>query len=314
MTEAYPEHHDILREQKMGIGTWAWGDRLYWGYGNGYDDADLFEAFQICLNAGIQLFDTAEVYGQGRAETLLGEFIRESGRPVMTATKFMPYPWRLTKRSLLKALRASLKRLNLESVDLYQIHFPLPPLTIESWMGAMAEAVQAGMTRAVGISNCNREQMQRAYETLVRQGARLASNQVEYNLLNRSVEKSGLLALCKDMGVTLVAYSPIAMGLLSGKYSADNPPQGIRGGKYNRAYLKKIEPLILQLRRIGAARAGKTPAQVALNWVICKGALPIPGVKNREQALENIDCLNWRLNEEEIVELDEASDQVERQN
>ena len=281
MTEILHEQLN-LDDAQIGVGTWAWGDHLVWGYGRGYNRNDVGEAFTTSIAAGVRLFDTAEVYGQGQSEKLLGEFIASSGQSVLIATKFMPYPWRLRRRSLLRALRGSLKRLGVKQVDLYQIHHPLPPVNVETWMSAMTEGVQAGLVRAVGVSNYDQSRMQRAFDALAREGIHLASNQVEYNLLNRKVEKNGLLQKCRDLKVKLIAYSPLGMGLLTGKYTVQNPPQGIRAGaiQYNRPLLERMEPLMTLMKRIGSDHAGKTPAQVALNWVICKGALPIPGAKN----------------------------------
>jgi aryl-alcohol dehydrogenase-like predicted oxidoreductase len=256
------------------------------------------------------MFDTAEVYGQGQSELLLGEFIKTVDQPLVIATKFMPYPWRLGRGSLLKALRGSLKRLGVEQVDLYQVHQPIPPVNPETWMDAMTEAVQSGLTREVGVSNYDRNWMQRSYVALAREGIRLASNQVEYSLINRKVEKNGLLKQCQEMGVRLIAYSPLGMGLLSGKYTPENPPSGMRGGKYNRRFLERMTPLLTLIKRIGSDHAGKTPAQVALNWCICKGTLPIPGAKNVGQAEQNVGALGWRLTEEEVALLDEASEKM----
>lgn len=296
----------------FGVGTWAWGDRLMWGYGIGYAEDDVRQAFNASLAAGIRLFDTAEVYGQGRSESMLGAFLREVEQrpgqvPVLIATKFMPFPWRLSRQSLVRALRGSLRRLGLEQVDLYQIHQPLPPVNVETWMSAMVEAAQAGLTRAVGVSNYDINHTQRAYDALIREGMHLASNQVEYSLLNRKIETGGLLKLCQDLGVRVIAYSPLAMGMLSGKYSPDNMPRGVRAGRYHRRVLQRIAPLIALMKKIGMEHAGKTPAQVALNWVICKGALPIPGAKNHEQAEQNAGALGWRLTDDEVAALDEAS-------
>ncbi len=137
----------------LGVGTWAWGDALVWGYGRGYGEADARAAFDASLAAGVRFFDTAESYGRGQSERLVGRFAREAGQPVIVATKFMPYPWRLRRNDLLKALRASLRRLGVERVDLYQIHWPFPPVPIETWAGALADAVEAGLARAVGVSN-----------------------------------------------------------------------------------------------------------------------------------------------------------------
>ena len=132
----------------------------------------------------------------------------------------------------MRALRHSLDRLGLESVDLYQMHWPFPPVSIDTWMDAMADAVQAGLIRAVGVSNYNAEQTRRAHDALAKRGVPLASNQVDYSLLQRKPETNGLLALCKQLNVTLIAYSPLAQGLLTGKYTPQNPPPGLRGRRY----------------------------------------------------------------------------------
>jgi aryl-alcohol dehydrogenase-like predicted oxidoreductase len=305
-----PSGQSVFGDVSFGVGTWAWGDRMVWGYGRGYSQGDVREAFDASIKAGIRLFDTAEIYGQGKSEQLLGEFIQQCDEKILVATKFMPYPWRLSRKSLTRALHGSLKRLRLKQVDLYQIHQPLPPINVETWMSAMVEAVQAGMTRAVGVSNYDQSWMQRAYDTLAREGIRLASNQVEYSLVNRKIEKNGLLQKCKELEVTCIAYSPLGMGLLTGKYNQNNLPQGIRGGvvNYNRRRMERLEPLLTLIKRIGSDHAGKTPAQVALNWVICKGALPIPGAKSQAQAEQNAGAVGWQLTPEEVAALDAASD------
>lgn len=305
-----PANQSVLKDLNFGVGTWAWGDKLWWGYGRGYSQEDVRQAFEASLQAGIRLFDTAEVYGQGRSEQLLGEFIRESGEQVIIATKFLPFPWRLTRRSLIRALQGSLKRLGVDRVDLYQIHQPFPPVNVETWMQAMSEAVQMGLTREVGVSNYDSSWTQRAYDALAREGIQLASNQVEYSLVNRKIEKNGLLKQCQELGVRVIAYSPLGMGLLTGKYTSENPPPGIRGSRYNRRLLERLNPLLTLMKRIGSDHAGKTPAQVALNWTICKGTLPIPGAKNLQQAEQNAAALGWELTSDEVAALDEASDRL----
>ncbi|GAB4545625.1 MAG: aldo/keto reductase [Anaerolineae bacterium] len=297
----------------LGIGTWAWGDRLFWGYGRGgYTDADLEAVFQISLSAGINFFDTAEVYGRGRSERLLGRFVRAAADDqIVVATKFFPFPWRWRRAALLRALRGSLERSGLDRVGLYQIHWPYPPVSIETWMAGLADAVEAGLTRAVGVSNYNPSQTRRAHAALAGRGVPLASNQVQYSLLHRQPEWSGLLDLCRELGITLIAYSPLAMGTLTGKYTPDNPPPGIRGRRYRRDYLALVQPLIGLMREIGQAHGGKTPTQVALNWVMGKGALPIPGAKNARQAQEIVGALGWRLSEVELAALDKASEGVQ---
>lgn len=299
-----------LQIPKLGIGAWAWGERLFWGFGRGYGKEDVREAFRTAMDSGINFFDTAEAYGRGRSEQLLGEFIQESERPVIVATKFMPYPWRLWKSRLLTALRGSLRRLGLERVDLYQIHWPFPPIPIETWVDGLADAVESGMVRAVGVSNYNASQMRRAYDRLAARGIPLASNQVEYSLMDRKVEENGLLALCKELGVTLIAYSPLGQGLLTGKYTPKNPPTGVRGLRYRGEILKNIDSLIQQMEDIGEQHGGKTPAQVALNWTICKDTVPIPGAKNPRQARENLGGLGWRLTPSQVASLDQASKEL----
>lgn len=309
MNDTISNETRFLHALEFGLGTWQWGDRLIWQYGQTHKDEDIQEAFQVSLEAGIRFIDTAEVYGSGRSERLLGQFLKETDQPVLIATKFFPFPWRLRKRSLIQALRRSLDRIGVESVDLYQIHQPFSPIPIETWMNAMAEAVAEGLTRTVGVSNYNKTQMLRAYSELARKDIPLAANQVTYSLLNRNIENEGLIARCKELGVRLIAYSPIEKGLLTGKYSAENPPPGLRGQRYA-SLLPKIGPLLKLMTEIGQEHGGKSKAQVALNWCICKETMPIPGAKNAEQAQENVGALGWSLTEEEVGKLDEASDAV----
>jgi aryl-alcohol dehydrogenase-like predicted oxidoreductase len=294
----------------LGVGTWAWGDRLFWSYGKTHTKDDVQAAFEISRAAGINFFDTAEFYGFGRSEKLLGQSAGGSEITIVTATKFMPFPWRLSRASLLKALRKSLDRLGMSQVDLYQMHWPFPPVSIETWMEGLSDALEAGFTRAVGVSNYNSSQMRRAHAALARRGIPLASNQVEYSLLHRAPEDNGLWEACRELGVTLIAYSPLAQGLLTGKYTPDNQPQGLFR-RINRRRLAAIQPLIENLREIGAAHGDKTPSQVALNWLMCKGAVPIPGAKNAHQAKENAGALGWRLTSEQVAALDVASAEVQ---
>ncbi|WKZ41909.1 MAG: aldo/keto reductase [Anaerolineales bacterium] len=307
MTEVSSETR-FLHAIQMGLGAWQWGDRVVWAYGQSHTDKDIREAFDFSLSLGVRFIDTAEVYGSGRSERMLGGFLKEIDQPVLVATKFFPMPWRLTKGSLLRALKGSLERLGLDAVDLYQIHWPSPLMSPETMMEGMVECVKQGLTRTVGVSNFGQKHMLRAYSTLAQHGIPLASNQVHYSLLNREVEKNGTLARCKELGIRLIAYSPLEMGLLTGKYSSENPPSGTRGSKYP-DMLKKLPPVIRLLQEIGQSR-GKTISQVALNWVICKGALPIPGAKNVRQAEENAGGAGWSLNEEEVARLDEVTDHI----
>ena len=173
-------------------------------------------------------------------------------------------------------------------------------------MNALADAVEEGLTRAVGVSNYNAEQMGQAHNVLAQRGLVLASNQVEYSLLERAPEFNGVLQLCRDLNVTLIAYSPLGMGILTGKYTPDTPPPLGRRLRFNRAFLERVQPLQALMREIGETYE-KTPAQLALNWTICKGAVPIPGAKTARHAEQNAGALGWRLTVEEVRALDEAS-------
>jgi aryl-alcohol dehydrogenase-like predicted oxidoreductase len=188
---------------------------MTWGYGRDYGEGDCRGAFAASLGAGITLFDTAELYGWGESERLLGRFIAErEARPetAVVATKFFPYPWRLRHGDVVAALRASLRRLGRPRVDLYQLHWPLPVFSVPRRMDALAETVRAGLTRAVGVSNYSAADLRRAHAALAERGIPLASNQVHYSLLHRRPERDGVLAACRELGVTLIAYSPWRWG------------------------------------------------------------------------------------------------------
>jgi aryl-alcohol dehydrogenase-like predicted oxidoreductase len=299
----------FLGSIEMGLGAWSWGDRTFWHYGHDYTDEDIEAALISSIRAGINLVDTAEVYGGGHSEQLLGKLIKKIGQPVRVATKFFPLPYRLTRASVVRTLRGSLERLGLEYIDLYQLHWPSPVIPNSIYIEGLVMAAQAGLTHTVGVSNYDPRQMQQAHQILSQNGIPLVSNQVEYHLLDRKVERNGLLDKCREMGIRLIAYSPLAQGLLSGKYTTETPPSGPRGRKYA-SILKQISPLIALLNEIGAGHGNKTPSQVALNWVICKGGLPIPGAKNARQAEENAGAIGWRLTAEEIRILDSASDKI----
>jgi aryl-alcohol dehydrogenase-like predicted oxidoreductase len=289
-----------LKISPLGMGTNAWGsDRKA--------DPEKQPTFTAALAAGINFIDTAEIYHFGGSEQTIGLFLPGSRSQVVLATKFFPYPWRLSQSSLVVALQASLKRLAVPIVDLYILHFPVPPVPLETWVAALAEAQRSGLTRAVGISNCNSAQTRRAHAVLAERGLPLASNQVEFSLLNRKAERNGLIATCRDLGVTLVAYRPLGYGLLTGKYTLEKLPAFMHGRIVTRAEFQRVSPLLDLLREIAQGH-GKTSSQVALNWIVCKGAVPIPGAKNPRQAAENAAALGWRLSADEVEALDLASD------
>ena len=292
----------------MGLGTWAWGDRSTWGM-DGYDPSYGFDtirgAYARAIAAGVTLLDTAEMYGNGESERIIGRLLREDTANrdrVVVATKFMPFPWRVPlARALMKSLRASLERLGLPFVHLYQIHGPISFRPARAVAAALAAPYRAGLVKAVGVSNYSEGEMRAIHGALAAEGIPLATNQVEYSLLRTMPETSGLLRACRDLGVTLLAYSPLAMGRLTGKYGVANPPPGKRN--FSAFPMAEIEPVVAELRRIGAAHGGKSPAQVALNWVMCKGAVPIPGAKNASQAEQNAGALGWALVADEVAAL-----------
>lgn len=309
MTQPTSKEPPALDSIQLGLGAWAWGDKGVWQYGRGYTEADVREAFRAAVTENIRFVDTAEVYGSGRSERIVGELVRESPQPVAVATKYFPWPWRLTSVSFLTALRGSLDRLGLDAVDLYQVHWPTPLMRPEHMMDALSACVRSGMCRRVGVSNFDEGNLVRAYAALEKHGVRLASNQVHYSLLHREVERDGLLARCKELGVRPIAYSPLEMGLLTGKYGPGKPPSGNRGLRYA-GIIGRIGPLLNAISDVGQEHGGKSNAQVALNWLIAKGALPIPGAKTAAQAQENAGALGWSLTEDQIAKLDEASDHV----
>lgn len=300
----------------LGIGTWAWGDSIFWTYGKEYDASSLEEAFKAALELGVNLFDTAEIYGFGESEKLLGQFMQQSGtnRSALIATKYFPLPWRFNADAVADALTASLKRLQLPSVTLYQVHWPFDFFMGQTTlMNALADEVQQGRIQTVGVSNYSAAQMRQAHQTLASRGIPLAVNQVQYSLLARQVERNGVLETARELGVTLLAYSPLAQGLLTGKYRPENytSPTGARrlDPRFSKAGLEKLRPVVDCLQQIGAAH-DRSPAQVALNWLIRQGSvIPIPGAKTAEQVRQNAGALGWSMTEAESAQLSEMTRQ-----
>jgi aryl-alcohol dehydrogenase-like predicted oxidoreductase len=294
----------------MGFGTWAWGDSLFWGYGKDYGEAELRLAFQAAVNKGITFFDTAEIYGLGKSEELLGKFVKEIPATTQIASKYMPVPWRWRSEDVADAVTASLKRLQMPSIDLYQIHWPFTLfLSQESLMNALADEVQQGRVKAVGVSNYSAAQMREAHDLLARRGVPLAVNQMRYSLITREIENNGVLAEAQSLGVTILAYSPLAQGLLTGKYDGTNVPTGARSWdkRFQANGLMKLQPVLDQLKELGQ-KYEKTPAQVALNWLMAQpGVIPIPGIKSAAQVEQNAGALGWVLTAEEVVQLRQSA-------
>lgn len=304
-----------LKVPRMGIGAMTWGDpkglaRLHpatTAYGGAHGIEEERRALEMSIEAGANFFDTAAMYSMGAAELRLGELAR--GKNILIATKY-PSGFSFRVEDFPKELEATLARLGRECIDLYQHHYPNARLSIPKLMDLVADAVEAGKVKAVGVSNYSAEQMREAHAALAKRGIPLASNQVEYSLLHRKPEVDGVLDVCRELGITLMAYSPLAGGMLTGKYSAQNRPGGFFRRilpQYNRKAMDAMQPVIKLLREIGD-RYSKTPSQVAIRWLIENPlVLPIPGAKNGKQATENAGALSFSLTPEEVEMLSEAT-------
>jgi pyridoxine 4-dehydrogenase len=305
----------------MGCGTWAWGNRLLWGYDESMDD-QLQSVFNLCANNGVTLFDTGDSYGtgklNGRSELLLGRFFKEyqgtSKENVCIATKLAAYPWRLTRQSMVSAGNASAKRLG-KNVDLVQMHWSTAnyaPWQEEALLDGLADLYEQGVVKGVGLSNFGPKRLKWVHKKFSDRQVPIATLQVQYSLLSTyPVTELGLKDLCDELGIKLIAYSPLALGLLTGKYSENGPfPKGIRG-LLCRQILPGMRSLLACLREVAQSR-NKTISQIAINWCICKGSIPIPGAKSLEQARENIGALGWQLDVNEILELDKTAASVEK--
>jgi aryl-alcohol dehydrogenase-like predicted oxidoreductase len=269
----------------LGVGTNRWNT-------GGPGQARLRETLAAALDTGVGFFDTAEAYSAGRSEIALGQAAQADSRPILLASKFAPFPYRVTTAQFASALDKTLERLGRDSLDLYYLHFPYSPRGVGTWMRAMARAVKAGKIRAVGISNCTVAQMQKAAGVLARYGVPLAANQIHYSLLHRKPETDGVLDACRRMDIALVAYRPLGGGAISA---------GSPGGPDRSA-------LAGTLREVAATR-NATAAQVALAWLLKRDdhVIPIPGATRPEHVRENSGALSLELSEEEIATIDRVS-------
>jgi pyridoxine 4-dehydrogenase len=314
-------HQQKLTLPKMGCGTWAWGNRLLWGYDESMDE-QLQGVFNLCVSSGVTLFDTGDSYGtgklNGRSELLLGRFDKEyqgiNKEDVCIATKLAAYPWRLTRQSMVSAGKASAKRLG-RNIDLVQMHWSTAnyaPWQEGSLLDGLADLYQQGLVKGVGLSNYGPKRLKWVQKRFTERGVPISTLQVQYSLLSTyPVTELGLKDVCDELGIKLIAYSPLALGLLTGKYSENGTlPKGIRGLACKQL-LPGIGSLLSTLREIATSR-NKTISQVSINWCISKDTIPIPGAKSVEQAQENIGALGWQLDSGEIAELDKAAAAVEK--
>ncbi len=298
----------------LGVGAMTWGQpsglskytpaKLAYGGPEGAEQEA--GAFLASLAAGVTLFDTAAMYSNGASERRLSELAK--GTSAVIATKFPP-GMRATADDLPEALAASLARLRRTTIDLYQHHFPSRRVDIAALMGRMAQAVHEGQVRAVGVSNYSEEQVRLAHRVLADHGIPLASNQVQYSLLHRQPETDGVLDACRELGVTLIAYQPLASGALSGKYLAGVRPRGLRRlmANFRSSGRQAVAPVVALLNEIGVDHE-QPPTAVALRWLVQQeSVLPIPGAKSADQARANARTLDFELSGDEVETLELAT-------
>ena len=281
----------------LGVGT------NRWSYGR--NDDSVLQAYSAFLDNGINFFDTAEVYGRGESELLLGSCLRRDERPVLIASKFAPWPTRFSRRQFMAALDASLRRLGVPVIDLYYIHWPFTYVRVESLMDAMAQAVEAGKIRAVGVSNFTAGQMRRAADRLAHYHIPLAANEVHYSLAHRHPEVNGVLDACRELSVALVAYRPLEGGL----YASTSTPLSPSGGTTDRHSTNAAEAAIQQAVGTIARERSVDPSQVTLNWLLRRDpcVIPIPGATSARHARENAATLSWEMSDEEFAAIDGAT-------
>lgn len=270
---------------------------------------------QAAVDSGINWFDTAEIYGKGHSEQALADGLKAAGQTdadAIIATKWSPF-FR-TARSIPRTIRDRRRNLDGYTIDLYQIHQPYSFSTPEAEMNAMADLVENGEIRAIGVSNFSVGQMKRAHAALAKRGLPLASNQVQYSLINRRIESNGILDAARELGITIIAWSPLGSGLLAGKFHDDPAVLGsipiVRRVQINRR-LEKTRPLITALQEIAAAH-DVTPAQVALNWLVNyhgDTVVAIPGATKDYQAQQNAGAMYFELSREEMERINRLSHQ-----
>jgi len=268
---------------------------------------------RAALNGGINWFDTAELYGRGVSEASLAAALKANGKTdqdVVVATKW--WPVFRTARNIPRTIQDRIRFLDRYTISLYMVHQPYGFSSPEAEMDGMADLVEAGKIRSVGVSNFNPNRMRRAYLELQKRGLPLAVNQVRYSLMDRSIETNGILDTAKELGITIIAYTPLASGLLTGKYHK-NPELMQKKSFFWRARMQrgveKSRRLVMAMEEIGA-KYGVTPAQVALNWVINfhgDSIVTIPGATKVRQVEESAGAMKFKLSGEEMTRLDELS-------
>ncbi|RKP50091.1 aldo/keto reductase [Cohnella endophytica] len=310
-----------LQLSPLGLGCWQFSQArgLVGGFWPKLDGTLVKDIVRVSLEGGINWFDTAEVYGGGESEQILGESLRAAGELASgahIATKW--WPAFRTAGNLPRTIDERLRRLGGYPIDLYMIHQPFSFSSVASEMRQMAKLAEQGKIRYVGVSNFNAKRMREADRVLREHGLRLASNQMKFSMLDRRIESNGVLETARELGIAIIAYSPLEQGILSGKFHADpdlirkspGPRRLMKG--FKPAGLRQTQPLIDLLERI-AANYGASATQVALNWAIHahgETVFSIPGASKLHHAMENVRAMSFRLTDSELGELSELSARV----
>ena len=306
-----------LKITPIGLGCWQFSKQNNFAgkYWPSLDDNVIDDEVKASLEGGINWFDTAELYGNGASEKELARALKNLGKKpgeVIIATKW--WPMFRTASNILKTIDDRINALNPYPIDLYQVHQPFGFSSEQKEMDAMNKLVKAGKIRYVGVSNFSAKKMRNAWETLRKEGIPLVSNQVRYSLLDRKIETNGILETAKELGITIIAYSPLAQGLVTGKFH-DNPEllKNIGYRKYMPAFktsgLAKSKPVVELVKNM-ADKYSVTPSQIALNWIINhhgETVVAIPGATKETHAIENTGAMKFRLSEEDLFALDKAS-------
>lgn len=291
---------------KIAMGAWAWGNDGT--FGNHYEAADLKEVYETAIKNGLNLWDTAFVYGMGTSEKILGELTKDTkAEDLILSTKFTPQCDDGTDEPMLHMLEGSLKNLHVDAIDVWWIH---NPMDVEKYTPMLIPLAQKGLIKEIGVSNHSLAEIKRANEILGAAGLKVSAIQNHFSLLNRSSEESGILDYCKENDITFYAYMVLEQGALTGKYDSNHPfPEGSeRGNTYN-PMMKELEKLTLVLSEIGAVH-GVSAAQAATAWAIQKGTLPIVGVTKVNHVNDALKAASVTLTNEEIELMEKTADNL----
>ena len=296
---------------KIALGAWSWGTGTVGGdqvFGNHLEEKDLKPIFDAAMEKGLNLWDTATVYGMGASEDILGSFVRSAKREdVVLSTKFTPQIAGMYGDSMEKMADASMKRLGVDVIDIYWIH---NPADVERWTPELVPLLKSGKVKSVGVSNHSLAELKRANAILQESGCKVEAVQNHFSLLNRSSESSGILDYCKENGIVFFAYMVLEQGALSGKYDTEHPfPDGSDRAKSYNPILPQLTELVAAMKEIGEAH-GLSAAQVGTAWAIAKGTLPIIGVTKVRHVEDAVKAASITLTPEEIMRLENLADKA----